>query len=157
MLSVPRAVIEKWNRMACILNSSSIQIQLMNSAMLSHTLIKQNKFSYSPSSFDSPLTILQELVVLFKEHCEKKRICFDIETRLRGDQSVIEQVKRQGISVDPHFFKQIFFHICSNAVKYSTPGDSISLVAKVKKEVHQSDRSFTLTIFVKDTGEGMSP
>ena len=47
-VSIEKHEIKEWNKILKILKQSSLQIQLMNSAMLNLTLIKQDKFTPSP-------------------------------------------------------------------------------------------------------------
>ncbi len=58
-------------------------------------------------------------------------------------------VKELVVSADPVHLRRFFFNIIDNAVKYSPPGSTISILTELKKE--------GVVISVEDSGKGIAP
>ena len=99
-----------------------------------------------------------------------EQIPFDIREILDNCWSMLEaQASRLDITLEkikpgslkypyligsPLHIRQIFMNLLSNAIKYNKPGGSISVHAKIIRQVHQN---VIYKFIISDTGIGMSP
>mmetsp|Transcript_1312 Transcript_1312/g.1676 ORF Transcript_1312/g.1676 Transcript_1312/m.1676 type:complete len:241 (+) Transcript_1312:1710-2432(+) len=138
-----------------IILSSSSMMQLLNSAILNITLIRQSKFNPRFERVFDPLKPLVELVKLFKANIEQKNLNVIISESVQGDLWAIEKLRDYGIALDVSIFKQILYNIILNACKFSRDSGSILISLSALKE-HASGQSVTLLVEIEDNGVGMS-
>jgi signal transduction histidine kinase len=87
--------------------------------------------------------------VVIAELLEDIRTTFSGQSEETGVEIVIDSEDRLALMADPDRLNQVLINLVANAIRYSTEGDTISIIAK------QIDEN--IEIEVVDTGEGISP
>ena len=124
--------------------ASNHRLTLIND-ILDISKVESGKLTLSPLTFSIVETV-QNLVNLSQPMIKEKNINFSFR---------INHMEKEYLYADQLRLNQIYINILSNAIKYTTPGGSVSV--DLREEESEQEGCVKLIYRVADTGIGMTP